>query len=225
MADERDSLKRFLANARGIAATSPVLSLDDMRMRRGAEHVSAPWGLAAMRGRLVELSARGATATLTAAIELVAEAQTQSEPVAWLTLVDGSFYPPDVAESGVDLAALVVVRAPDATAVAKSAERVLRSGAFGLVVLDLGRHGDLSMAIQGRLVTLAQTHDAAVICLTDKTNDSASIGSLVSLRAEALRLRNPQGGDFEMKVHVLKDKRRGPGFAHTTKKRGPAGLV
>ncbi|MDB4956571.1 MAG: hypothetical protein JWO36_4140, partial [Myxococcales bacterium] len=120
MADERESLKRFLANARGTAATSRVLdrieaSLDELRARRGAEHVSAPWGLAAMRGRLVELSARGASATLTAAIELVVEAQTQSEPVAWLTLADGTFYPPDVAESGVDLAALVVVRAPDAT--------------------------------------------------------------------------------------------------------------
>lgn len=228
MTDEaaRQGLKRFLANARGTAATSPVLSLDDLRSRRGAEHVSAPWGLATMRGRLVELSARGATATLTAAIELVAEAQTQGEPVAWITLVNGTFYPPDVAESGIDLAALVVVRVPDATTVARAAERVLRSGAFGLVVLDLGRHGDLSMVIQGRLVTLAQMHDAAVVCLTEKANDSASIGSLVSLRAEALRLRDPQDPTrFEMKIRVLKDKRRGPGFAQSTRKRGPAGLT
>jgi recombination protein RecA len=218
-----ESLKRFLANARGTAATSPVLSLDELRSRRGAEQSSALWGLEAIRGRLVELSARGASATLTAAIELVASAQSQSEPVAWLSLTDGTFYPPDVAESGVDLAALVVVRAPDATQVAKAAERLLRSGAFGLVVLDLGRNNDLSMAIQGRLVTLAQTHDAAVVCLTEKTNDSASIGSLVSLRAEALRLRDAAG--FEMSVRVIKDKRRGPGFVHTVKKRGPAGLT
>ncbi|MDB4959993.1 MAG: hypothetical protein JWO36_7562, partial [Myxococcales bacterium] len=112
---------------------------------------------------------------------------------------------------------------PDATTVARSAERVLRSGAFGLVVLDLGRRAELTMVIQGRLVTLAQTHDAAVVCLSDKTNDSGSIGSLVSLRAEALRLRSDAG--FEMKVRVLKDKRRGPGFTQTTRKRGPAGLV
>src|SRR5882672_8168221 len=97
-----DSLKRFLANARGTGSlsTSPVLSLDELRSRRGAEQASAPWGLAAIRGRLVELSARGASATLTAAIELVVEAQTQSEPVAWLSLTDGTFYPPDVADSG-----------------------------------------------------------------------------------------------------------------------------
>ena len=217
-----DELKRFLANARGTAATAKVLSLEELRQRRGSEEAEARWGLDGMRGRLVELSARGATATLTAAIEIVAEAQLQSEPVAWLTLTDGTFYPPDVAESGVDLAALVVVRTPDAMAMARAAERVLRSGAFGLVVLDLGKSGDLSMQIQGRLVTLAQTHDAAVVCLTEKADDTASIGSLVSLRAEARRIRDRDG--FEIKVRALKDKQRGPGWTHAMRRRGPAGF-
>ena len=66
-----DELERFLANAanaRGSAAAAKILSLDELRARRGAEHSDAPWGLAALRGRLVELSARGASATLTAAI-------------------------------------------------------------------------------------------------------------------------------------------------------------
>lgn len=200
--------------------------MDDLRRQRGAEQSEARWGLGALRGRLVEVSARGASATMTAAIEIVAEAQQQSEPVAWLALGNSTFYPPDVAESGVDLAALVVIRAPDATAAARSAERCLRSGAFGLVVIDLGGGGtgaDLSMQIQGRLVTLAQTHDAAVVCLTEKAEDTASLGSLVSLRAEALRIR--ERPDFAVSVRVLKDKRRGPGFMHTVKRRGPAGLT
>ena len=80
-----NDLERFIANARGTAATAKILSLDDLRAHRGAEQSDAAWGLAALRGRLVELSARGATATLSAAIEIVAEAQTQSEPVAWFT--------------------------------------------------------------------------------------------------------------------------------------------
>ncbi|HSD89819.1 MAG TPA: recombinase A [Kofleriaceae bacterium] len=221
-----EELDRFLANARGSAATAKILSLDELRARRGQEDESAQrWGLSALRGRLVELSARGATATLTAAIEIVAEAQEQSEPVAWLTLTNGTFYPPDVADSGIDLAALVVIRAPDATAVSRAAERILRSGAFGLVILDLGggANADLSMQIQGRLVTLAQTHDAAVVCLTEKTEDTASLGSLVSLRAEALRQR--ERPDFAVRVRVLKDKRRGPGFTQLLKRRGPAGLT
>src|SRR6478735_5601208 len=142
-----DELDRFLANARGSAATAKILSLDELRAKR-AEDTSAAWGLAALRGRLVELSARGATATLTAAIEIVAEAQEQSEPVAWIALASSTFYPPDVAESGIDLAALVVIRAPDATACARAAERCLRSGAFGLVIMDLSDNADLSMQIQ-----------------------------------------------------------------------------
>jgi recombination protein RecA len=222
-----DELDRFLANARGSAQAAKVMSLDELRARRGGEDTEAKWTLATLRGRLVELSARGATATLTMATELVIEAQTQHEPVAWLTLANGTFYPPDVAECGVDLAALVVVRTPDATAAARSAERLLRSGAFGLVVIDLGGAGasaDLSMQIQGRLVTLAQTHDAAVVCLTDKGEDTSSLGSLVSLRAEALRVRD-RGELFEVKVRVLKDKRRGPGWTQTFKRRGPAGLT
>ena len=47
------------------------------------------------------------------------------------------------------------------------------------------------MHIQGRLVTLAQTHDAAIVCLTEKPADAASLGSLVSLRAEACAAASP----------------------------------
>ncbi len=67
-----------------------------------------------------------------------------------------------------------------------------------------------------------QRHDAAVVCLTEKSDDTASLGSLVSLRAEALRKREP--GDFTVTVRALKDKRRGPGWTQTVKRRGPAGL-
>jgi recombination protein RecA len=199
------------------------MTLDELRALRGAD---APerWSLAALRGRLVELSARGAAATLTAAIEVVAEAQSQSEPVAWLTLTSSSFYPPDAAESGIDLAALVIVRAADATTLARAAERLLRSGAFGLIVLDLGAQAELSMQIQGRLVTLAQTHDAAIVCVTEKPNDAASLGSLVSLRAEALRSTRAEHGELTVTLRALKDKRRGPGWSHALKRRGPAGM-
>jgi recombination protein RecA len=212
-----DELERFLANARG-TASAKVVPLDKLR----GEQNEARWGLAALRGRLVEVSARGASATLTVATELVIEAQTEHEPVAWLALTTSTFYPPDLADSGVDLAALVVVRAPDATTAARAAERMLRSGAFGLVVIDV-RAEELAMPIQGRLVTLAQTHDAAVVCLTEKGEDASSIGSLVSLRAEALRIRGEP--EFAVNVRVLKDKRRGPGFVQTLKRRGPAGLT
>src|SRR5690242_11787216 len=134
-------MERFLAHARGSAQTAKVMRLDELRASDPSE---ARWSLGSMRGRLVELSARGASATLTAAVELVIEAQTQSEPVVWITFASGSFYPPDAADSGVDLNALVVVRVVDAISAARTAERLLRSGAFGLVVMDLAGHAELS---------------------------------------------------------------------------------
>ena len=224
-----DDLERFLVHARGNAATARLVRFAEID--REAKLPTA-WELATLRGRLVELSARGATATLTTAIELVVEAQLAGDPVAWLAPASGTFYPPDVADSGVDLAALVVVRVPvvgpgaretkpNALAAARVAERLLRSGAFGLVVLELGA-ADSSMQVQGRLVTLAQTHDAAVVCLTEKSTETASLGSLISLRAEAIRVR--ERDDLAVTVRVLKDKRRGPGWSHTTKRRAPAGL-
>jgi recombination protein RecA len=211
-----DDLKEFLSRARGSAAVK-IAPLEQSNV------LALPgWGLPALRGRLVELSARGAAATLTASIDLVIEAQREGEPVAWIMGPEGSFYPPDVADSGVDLAALVVVRVPDQAAATRAAERLLRSGAFGLIAIDLGALAEIPIAHQGRLVTLAQAHDAAVVCLTDKTSESSSIGSLVSMRAEALRVRSQSG--FELTLRVLKDKRRGPGFQKTLRARGPAGL-
>jgi len=237
-----DDLRKFLANARGSAASARVLRLDDLQLQLGRPKVDAdasPWGLAAMRGRLVELSARGATATLTTAAELVLEAQRAAEPVAWvvpwsLDTRTATFYPPDVAETGIDLAALVVVRAPSTIAAARAAERLLRSGAFGLVVLDFAsvdleanRAQRLPDQVLGRLVSLAQSHDAAVICLTEKTSEAGSLGSLVSMRAEAMRLRQPGSSSeagFEVTIRALKDKRRGPGWSKRLKARGPAGM-
>jgi recombination protein RecA len=220
-----DDLREFLAKARGsaTAAGARIVRLDGL-----APPLPLPeqrWGLDALRGRLVELSARGATATLTVATELVFEAQHAAEPVAWVTLSNTTFYPPDLAASGVDLSALVVVRVHDATAAARAAERLLRSSAFGLVILDFGGTSsiDVPTAHQGRLATLAQTHDAAVVCITDKSAEAPSLGSLVSLRAEALRL-HASDNDYDVTLRALKDKRRGPGWSRTIKLHGPPGF-
>jgi len=48
------------------------------------------------------------------------------------------FYPPDASDSGVDCEAVVVVHVPDTISIARAAEILARSGAFGLIILDLG---------------------------------------------------------------------------------------
>jgi hypothetical protein len=65
-------------------------------------------------------------------------------------------------------------------------------------------------AVLGKLVGLAQAHEVVVVCITEKSADAASLGSLVSLRVEAER--KPLLGGCEVTVRALKDKTRGPGW-------------
>jgi recombination protein RecA len=194
-----------------------------------------------MAGRFVEISGVGVSATLTAAFGLVLEAQRSGEPVAWITLPASTFFPPDAAEGGVDLDSLAVVRVPDPYAAARSATQLTRSGGFGLIVLDLVNNAggvakparanvdeERSRGVQyvsipapllTRLVGLAQKHATALVVLTEKPAHASSLGSLVSLRAEALLRDN-----YQVRLSVLKDKRRGPGAVHQEACRGPAGM-
>lgn len=186
-----------------------------------------------LAGRFVELSGEGASSVLTLAVGLLLDAQRQAEPVAWVTAKDSSFYPPDVADSGVDLAALVVIRVPVGELVgnevrahaklAVAAERLLRSGAFGLVIVDLGKAATLAQPLQTRLLGLAQKHQSVLLCLTEKREDAPSLGSLVSLRAQARRKWLAKDR-FECELRVLKDKRRGPTWSQSEVCRGPLGL-
>ena len=202
--------------------------------------VRAAWNLAELRGRLVEISGLQAGATLTAAFGLVLDAQRVDEPTTWITLRESSFFPPDAAEGGVDLDHVPVVRAPDARTAAWAGDQLVRSGGFGLVVLDLGgqvpgREASapprVPVALQQRLAGLAQTHGTAVVFLTGKPAEAPSLGSLIALRAEARRLpgfdaAGPEAAGFpcRIEVRVLKDKRRGPGRTHEEVCRGPAGV-
>jgi hypothetical protein len=78
------------------------------------------------------------------------------------------------------------------------------------------------MALQGRLASLAVAHDAAVVLITEKPASAPSVGSMVSLRVEAHRLAEEDG--FRVRMIVVKDKRRGPGWSTDEVAHGPDGL-
>jgi recombination protein RecA len=199
------------------------------------------FGLEPLAGRLVEISGFRASANLTVAFGLVLEAQKKDEPVAWVTLSQSTFFPPDAAESGIDLARLAVVRVEDGIAACRAVVELTRSGGFGLVVLDLGpgafleklskpaprarrilkKHASLFVPFITKLVGLAQKTSTAVVVLTEKTRESSSLNSLISLRCEARR--NPDK-PCEVEIDVLKDKRRGPGRRYREVCHAPAGL-
>lgn len=189
------------------------------------------WTLPDLAGRLVELSAAAQSAHLTAAFGLVLEAQFAHDRAAWVTLTHSCFYPPDVVDTGVDLDAMPVVRVADARTAGRAADHLLRSGGFGLVVIDLAdeqgglrpaRSNVLPVPLLARLLGMARHHHAVVLILTRKAEDAPSLHSLVSLRAEATW--HVDQGRCELHVRVIKDKRVGPGGTHVETCRGPAGL-
>ena len=182
----------------------------------------SPWNLAAIAGRFIEISASASTASLTLAFGLVREAQIRGEPAGWVTSMESFFYPPDAAYGGIDLAALAVIRVLHAVTIPRAGEKLLRSGGFGLIVLDLGI-ADIPIPLQSRLTGLAQRYHTGLVCLTEKESKAFSLGSLVSLRAHAERQRSSDNR-FVCRLRVLKDKRRGPAWSHEEFCCGPAGL-
>lgn len=189
----------------------------------------ALWTLAHLAGRLVEVAAEEDSAALTLTAGLVLDAQRAGEQVAWIVPAASHFFVPDLAENGVDLEALAVVRVPDAASGTRAADTLLRSGGFGLVVLDAGARAAIPTALLARLALLAQRHHAAVVFLTHadiRTHldpSSSTLGSLISLRVRARR-RRLAPGRFRCWLDVLKDKRRGPTWRHEEVCRGAPGL-
>jgi recombination protein RecA len=180
------------------------------------------WTLGEIAGRFIEISASAGSASLTLAFGLVRETQQRGEPVGWVTTTGSFFYPPDVAHFGVDLGALAVIRVLDAANIPRAGEKLLRSGGFGLIVLDLGV-ADIPTPLQSRLTGLAQHHHTGLVCLTEKQSKMFSLGSLVSLRVHAERRRS-SANRFVCQLRVLKDKRRGPTWSHEELCHGPVGL-
>lgn len=147
--------------------------------------VTSPWPT----GRLVELSgAAASSARTTVAVREVVRLQREGELVAWVQARGGTLYPPDAAEAGVDLASLTVVHVPSsALEAARAAELLLRSGAFGLVLVDLEGMVDARLPSRAlaRLHALCRQHGSTVAFLSPPAQEA--LGSLVSLRLEPRR--------------------------------------
>jgi len=179
------------------------------------------WTRGGVSGRLVELVGGKDSASLTLTASLLRDAQAEGETTAWVMRCRSGVFPPDLDRWGIDLEALVVVRVPDGLSVARASDRLARSGAFGVIVLDLGRDARVPTPLLSRLMGLARKHGTAVLFLT--APDAPSLGSLVSLRASTT-LRREGDDRFVAELHAVKDKRRAPGWTHVEACCGPPGL-
>lgn len=204
-------------------------------------------------GRIVELSGLpeggGSTARTTTAVSLVRYVQASGDTCAWIQPRGGPLFTPDLQDAGIDLDALVVVHvgtAPLLHGLCKAAELLLRSGALGLVVVDLtdagldGRSGGsasagattgnaATTAWLGRMLGLARQHDSRIVLLTEKPTHADSLGTLVSVRIESQRHRvhaqswGAEGG-FTVEHHVIKNKSGAPFDVVPDRHRAPDGL-
>lgn len=187
-------------------------------------------------GRLVELSSASQAhfghARTTTAVSLLLRAQQEGETSAWIQPEYGPLFPPDLEQSGIDVEALVVIQVPrDPSGAAaphrlcKASEILLRSGAFGFIVLDLSHGlpagGD---AWQGRLLGLSRQHQCRVVVLTEKPSHADSLGPLVGLRVEPKRIREVPGR-FLVEHDILKNKSGAALCVATDVYRGPWGLM
>ena len=215
----------------------------------------ARWGLARLAGSLVEISGTADSGVLSSALALVAEAQhyqlryelhrrhpdprPRSHPdpalVAWIATTRSLFFPPDAVESGIALEQLVLLRLETPAAQVRAATRIVHSGAFGLVVVDLADslppgspdHPSARQSVQksgpgvrslmshpgafpelpplSRLAGLAHKYRTAVVLLTEKPPAAPSLDPRVGKRFDASRMEN------DIVITVLKDK--GNGFS------------
>ncbi|HVO39516.1 MAG TPA: recombinase A [Spirochaetia bacterium] len=179
------------------------------------------WGFDNLVGILAEISEETPAGAVSIAAEIIAQAQTRGEPVAWIAGTESIFFPPDLLDRGIDLRAISVIRAGAEPESLTAAEWLIRSGAFGLVVLDLDGEGNVSDASLGRILKVAKRTQCAVLFLTRKHAGAPSLGSQISLRGCVTRC-----GAEPILVHLdtVKDKRSSFSPRYSRQYHGPSGM-
>ena len=166
------------------------------------QRAARPLDVGPWRGRVGELVGVSRSAQVTTALALLWSAQREGDPVAWVRSTPDGFFAPDAQALGLDLGALTVVRAPDSAQAARAAGLLLRSGALGALVLDLGEPSAVSAGAWARLRAWAERHEAALVVLTPP---GARLDALVSWRANTARVVAGEG-ERAVVMEVVRDK-------------------
>lgn len=179
------------------------------------------WGFDNLVGILAEISEEAPSGAVSIAAGIIAQAQIQNEPVAWIAGTESIFYPPDLHHRGIDLRAVSVIRAGGEPESLTAAEWLIRSGAFGMVVVDFPGEGNVSDASLGRILKVAERTRCAVLFLTRKSPRDPSLGSRISLRGCVTR---SGVGPILVHLETVKDKRSNSSLRHSRQYHGPSGM-
>lgn len=124
---------------------------------------------------------------------LVAQVQRAGEPTTWITCDNSILHPPDFLQAGVDLESLACVHirtrhfGPPVERL-HAAEMLIRSGAFGLVMLELPGASPVPTRALSRLLRLARQHQIRVVFRVTDAIDAINTESLGPLVGSQIRV-------------------------------------
>ncbi len=127
--------------------------------------------------------------------------------MAWVGCSSLRPFVPDLLPWQLDLDAMAFLFPPRREQLGRAADVLLASGAFGGVLLDLGRQG-LPLPLLTRLAARCARHESCLIVLSEKPDDSPSVGVGISWRSGVHRERIGPNV-FVLRWQGLKD-RQGP---------------
>jgi len=170
---------------------------------------SRTWRFSELAGRVMEASGWNQSACLTLAAGLIRESQEEGRLCAWIMpgndRDESLFFPPDFADSGIICSMLPILRCRSNADGFGLAEKLLRSGGFGLVVIDLTSGRSLKGRVVGRVHVLARKFSSLVLCLTRSPTGSPSLDPMVFLHVHVDASINSEGRIGVM-PHIEKDK-------------------
>ncbi len=231
-----DGLRATLSVEHRSAAPEAFTLAEESIVRSGLRELDAVLGGGFPRGLITTLEGPAGSGRSAVAARLLATATANGGLGALIEMPngpDGRLYPPALAAAGVDLERLLIVAAPGAAGVARAADILLRSAAFGVVIMPAVA---LRAVAWTRLASLTHRANAVLVTIGEAaSNELGYFASLrVGLRSTSAQFAGGQGlfcalAGLEVEAAVLKHKRAAPGkrahFSCATFERGGAPLT
>jgi hypothetical protein len=211
-------LRAALAANHRSASPEAFTLAEDAAVRSGFPELDAALGGGFPRGIIATLEGPFGSGRSAVAARLLATATAGGGLGALIEMAEGpegALYPPGLAEAGIVLERLLVVRVSDAAGVARAADIVLRAAAFGVVVIPTVA---LAAAAWTRLAGLAHHANALLVALGAGASDELRYFASLRVRLVPARVHwAGRSGLFcalagaEVEATVLKHKRAAPG--------------
>ncbi|PZR59087.1 MAG: hypothetical protein DLM50_01915 [Candidatus Meridianibacter frigidus] len=213
--DHREAFRRLKA---GLDAkhretlAARLAGLDSTLFQTGIPPLDRALGGGLARGMIATLEGPVSSGRTALAARLLTMATTQGLGAA---IDEGRLYPPALAEAGVRLERLLVVPAAQPLGIARAADILLRSRAFGVVLMP---GVALSAAIWTRLAGLTHHAGAVLIALAIEASDELRYFAGVRMQCAIERVfwTHSSGifcelGGYEVRCDIVKNKRAAPG--------------